>query len=358
MLKPSLLALLFLLSAPLAAQGYVDVLRDETYVYSPTGLAENADKFIHRLNADGSHEIIALPDSETTKFIGWPRPRVRLGRVWISNGKKMFSAPLDRSGKEWEPVKLPEGINHFRDFDIISDTDAIICGCLWEANDDNKTLPARYDMHFVLNHRTGIIKKTMEEIEPYVFAPETDFFAIYKQADSHLCWFDPYILIVGELTGKITIFSTDNGSVAALQVVPVEDIPKDAEQAVNNRRRIDWVGPLAGNEALLRCSKPIPLPKEEKKYTVSVDENGLEKAVPALLAQFRQEYYFCTMNLKTGKVRREGAEYRGFDASKSRAALFERDGKLLSVPEVLAGKTKVETEAPTPANEAAPPHGK
>ena len=193
-------------------------------------------------------------------------------------------------------------------------------------------------MHFVFNHRTGAIKKTIEEIEPYIFSSDFDLFALSKQTGSHLCWFDPYILIVGELTGKLTVFNTDNSSVAAHQVVPVEDIPKDPQQAVNNRRRIDWVGTLASGEALLRCSKPVPLPEDEKKYTVNVDENGLEKAVPALLGQFRQEYYFCTMNLKTGKVRHEGTEYRGFDASKSRATLFEKDGKLVSVPEVLAGK--------------------
>jgi len=354
--KPFLLAMLFSLSAPLLAQQYVDVLHDGIYVYNASGPA-GSDRLIYRLDADGSREKIAVSVPKTVGFIGRPRPRVRFGRIWISNGKKMFSAPLDQlqnrqapqeaplePGGEWEPVRLPEGINRFEDFDIISDTDAMICGCLWELSENDKTVPARYDMHFVFDHRTGAIKKTIEALEPYDVFPELDYYSLRKLSGSYLCRFGQYVLVVGAFTGKMTVFDTDKGRAAEHQVIPAEDIPEDPNLASNNGRAISWVGPLAGGDVLLCCRKLLPLPEGKMNYFARLGENGEETVAPSPFGQFRWEFCFRTMSLKTGKAKDEGAQYRGFDANDYQA-LFERDGELLSVRDITAGGARAGAHA-------------
>jgi hypothetical protein len=307
-------ALLFPHSA-LCAQQYVDVFPDRTYVCDVSA-SVGSGRTIYQLNADRSVERTAVPVPEKISFISGPRPRVRHDKIWISDGRKLYSRSLVPGPEEgWVPAKLPEGLEQFSDFEIISDGEAIICGATWDLPDGAQKRPLRLDLHFVFNHKTGAVKKTIEGLELADIFKESDdatYFHIIRLTKNYLCRLGQNVLIVGEHSGRVTVTDAKGGGARAVQVVPAEEMPGDPEEAVNNGRAIAWVAPLAGDGVLVCCRRrPAP--------------------------QGGSEYVFRTLDARTGKVALEGGDYRGFEA-RPHDALFELDGELRPVRGVAAGR--------------------
>jgi hypothetical protein len=308
----------------LQAQQIVDVFPESTFLYESFHI-EDTSRTIYRQDSDGKLRKISVPLSEKISLYGQPRPKIRNENIWVSNGERIAFLPLDApNDAAWTSIRLPKGIISFQEFEIISDDEAMLIGAYWDIADENGKVPIRQDTRFVFNYETGAVKRTLESFDLRLLdsADEnTAALTAMKLFSVYLCRFDPYVLVVGKFTGTVTVFDTDKGSVGEYQIVPIEDVPKDSYTAVNNGRAIAWVGPLAGDEALVCCRKLVPQP------------SGV----------LYEDHYFRTLNLKTGKVRLEGSSYRGFEAL-SHATLFERGGELLSARDVIGGGTVTATQ--------------
>jgi hypothetical protein len=337
---PFALALLFA-SPVLDAQQQVDVFPDRTHIYNDVAF-DGASRVIYQLTADGAVEPIDVPVPKNIDFIGRPRPKIRHGRIWISNGARLYSRPLGAGPEEhWEIMNLPEGLAYFHDFEIISDDESLICGADWRLDKDKKK-PLRSELHFVCNHNTGAIKRVVEEVDEATFfgpsgpSSRASVFYSLRLAMSYTCRLDRHMLIVGEHSGKVIVTDARGGRARAIQVVPAEEIPGDPEAAVNGGRAIDWASPL-GEDEVLMCCRHRPAPTDgspRREYAVrAIDPETGEEVIKDLGPW---EYVFRTLDLKTGKVTLEGKAYRGF-AAKPYNTLFGRGGELRSVRDIMAG---------------------
>jgi hypothetical protein len=363
-----LAAALFLLAPALRAQ-HVDVFPGHCFIWdSIDGGGENASAVIYRLDrldrpdrpdAGGALTRIDVPPPEDASWLWGPRPKVRNGRLWISNGEKILSRPLDAPGDEpWGAVLLPKGVANFQEFEIISDAEAMLIGALWDREDQAGR--ARLDMHFVFDLETGAVKKaiashapwTLEALERGGHGPLHAAMLWAKLFDFYVCRLDPYVLIVGRNTGSVVRYDIDGGRATEHQIVPPEGIPEDPNVAINNGSAISWVGPLAGGEALMLCRDRLePLPKGLTNYVVYLGDDGEEVQKPAPWGSFSQVNSFRTMDLASGRVRSEGARYKGFDAKPMRT-LLEWDGELLPALDAVA-RAAARTTMTTAADAAA-----
>jgi hypothetical protein len=326
-LKYFLTAVFFLFPFKLFAQQFVDVFPDKTYIQESYSWGDG----IYKINPDLSFEIISIPLSDKTSLDGKPRPKIRFDTFWISDGKKIYSKPLDAThDQEWEPVKLPDGIDKFNDFEIISDKEAMLCGVFWKTID---YIPLRYDMHFIYNYKTGLVTKTIESLDPKNIPivpkniPEdikskitSDIsFNLIKIFDVYLCRFDSKILIVGKYSGLVTVLDISNGKSHVFEIIPKDEMPSEPEKAVNNGKAIAWIGPLSGDDVLICCRMWVVPDKDPSR--------------PASM------YCFRTLNLKTGRIAFEGTEYRD-QMAESYLTLYEENGRLLPARNVIKERAK------------------
>jgi hypothetical protein len=317
------------------------------------------NKVIYQLNPDKSLEEILIQFPGGFDSTVNSRSKIRSEHIWISDNKQLFCQPLNAfSNQVWTSVRMPERLIYFLDFEIISDTEAMLCGASWEALDDAKSIPSRWDMHFVFNINTGVITTSIASITPTVIdlaANDDSFvFSLVKLMDSYTCRFDTKVLIVGKYSGKVTVYDTEKGSWREFQILTEEELPEDPKDAaINSGRAIAWIGPLEDEEEVLVCYRLMLVPSTDSSHLplnqqVTEDLSLESPAEKPLLVMPRRVYSFCTLNLKTGKVRYEGSHYRGQEA-KSHVTLFEENGQLLSVRDVIRNRTKLpETSKKTP----------
>jgi hypothetical protein len=331
-LKCAVLPALFVFASALSAQQRVDVVDGTVYLGRPHA------KEIYKIEPGSKLEEIRGLVPEKLGFLGKPRPRVRLGNIWISDGARLHRRPLDAApGREWETVRLPDGMDYFWDFEILSDEEALVCGAAWKSADDNESVPVGFALHFVCNYKTGAVKRTIEEMDPGLYGAggAKNGYERIRRRDSYISRLGTSALIVGRASGKVTVLDTGAGKAKAFQVVPPEDLPADPEISVNNGDAIPWVGPLADGVVLVCCRKLVKPQDAEGRRSVTVrvpdTETGLLPPADSGLAQVHS---FCTIDPKTGKVKHEGAVYRGFEAWGG-STLFEMDGELLCADDML-----------------------
>jgi hypothetical protein len=324
-------AALLAFASALSAQQRVDVVSGTVY------LNRTHTKEIYRIEPGSEMREVPGLVPEKLGFLNKPRPKVRLGCIWISNGERLYRRPLDAApGQGWETLRLPDGMDYFGDFEILSDEDALVCGAAWKSPEGDENAPIRFDLHFVFNYRTGAVKRTVEEIDPRLYragAGKNGYERI-KARESYLCRFGPNILIVGCASGKVTVLDADGRKGGEFQVVPAEDFPADPQVSVNGGDAIPWVGPLADGAALICCRRLVaPEDVGGRRFLVVriPDEDGLLPPEDSSLARV---YHFRTLDLKTGRVKPEGATYRGFEAWAG-STLFEMGGELLCADDML-----------------------
>jgi hypothetical protein len=343
--KYFLLVVLFFFSFNLFAQQFVDVFPDCIYIQEKT---DKMGEGIFKVNFDLSVERFMLTGSNLPKELdlgkmlaGGIRPKIRLENYWISDRYKLFRKPLKAEpDQEWESVKLPDEIERFLDFEIISDKEAILCGCEFNWPDELISLRAKLNtqdwlnlppvtsrlyIHLVFNYKTGAITTPIESYDPtsfpYALGDNRNFFAAMKIANTFMCRFDSRIVIIGNYSGFVTILDiNDNGKLRnsrKFRVVPEDELPSDPKEAVNNRSAISWVGPLLSGDDVLMCCRMWVVPKKKPSEPVSVQ-------------------CFRTLNLKTGKVTFENTVYRDRKAEEH-LTLFEESshGELLSAREYM-----------------------
>jgi hypothetical protein len=228
---------------------------------------------------------------------------------------------------------VPDEIAQFTDFEIISDKEAIICGCMFKKSSDT---------HFVFNYKTGNVTTTIESLDlksiPYELSDIRRSFAKMKIFDSYICRLDSKIIIVGRYSGFVTVLdiNPDNGKLRnsrKLVIVPEDEIPGDPQDALNNGEAIAWIAPLSGDDVLICCRMWV-VPDKDPLNPVSV-------------------YCFRTLNLKTGKVTFEGSSYRDRMAE-SHLTLYEENGELLSARDVINKHLKQIEQAKKPKPAPAP----
>jgi hypothetical protein len=96
-----------------------------------------------------------------------------------------------------------------------------------------------------------------------------------------------------------------------------------------------WVGPLADHEVLLLCRDRLAPPPEGKmNYVTYLNADGEEVRESAPWRHFSQVNSFRTMDLATGRVKLEGAHYKGFEAKPQRTT-FEKDGALRHAQDIM-----------------------
>jgi hypothetical protein len=337
-----LLPIALFLFAPVLPAQYVDVFPEHRFLWDDMDYnGDDTSKAIYRLDTEGALTKIDIPLPETMSLRGGPRPKIRNGKVWISNRKEILFRPLDAPSDEpWRAIFLPKGINDFREFEITSDAEAMLIGASWDRADENSRAPLRLDMHFVFDYETGAVKKTIASHDPRTLEMLERSYAPLLESklfDCYVCRFDPYILIVGRNMGNVIRYDIDKGKATEHQIIPPEDIPEDPNVAINNGSAISWVGPLAGQDVLLLCRDGlVPLPEGQMYYLIYTNADGEDVREPVPWGHFSRKNSFRTMDLATGKVKLEGAHYRGFDAKPQRT-LFERDGELIPVLDFIAG---------------------
>jgi hypothetical protein len=310
----------------LAAQFTVDISWEKTYIQSAT----LARKQVYQLNPDMSLEVIKVPLPENANLSALSPVKIRLGYFWVSSHKNIFRLPIDDPVEQsWEAIKMPEGIQYFSDFEIISDTEAILCGCKW---DWPELLPVRNDVHIIINYCTGALTKSIEHFDykdidlyPRESHMTSQHFWRLFEFNSYMFRIESKVIIVGRYSGKITVIDTDDGKIRKHKVLSDSEMPKLSDLIdihLRNNKNIElgqpafwpgdpicWVGPLEGDELII-CHTILGIPddKPAKPFTISS---------------------FKTLNLSTGKLTNEGTEYRGHAAGEM-DTLFEKNGQLLS----------------------------
>jgi hypothetical protein len=142
----------------------VDVFPNEIYIQERHDFQ---GKGIIKINPDLSVEHflppVLLKGFELKKLIAGIRPKIRLNHFWISDRHKIYRRPLDAEpGQEWELVKLPDSLLYFCDFEIISDREALLCGCVFKLDETN--IP-RLDMHIIFNYKDRTVTTTIESFD-------------------------------------------------------------------------------------------------------------------------------------------------------------------------------------------------
>jgi hypothetical protein len=351
-MKHLLIFAFYLFPIHLFAQLTVDVSQDTIYFRHAT----SAERLVYQFNPDASLEEIKVPFPENADLNALSSGvKIRFGSFWVSNSKKIFKKPMDIfSEQQWEAISLPEGLESFSDFDIISGTEAIICGCRWVwAEDYPVNVFARNDVHIIINFQTGAIAKSLEQYDP----GELSKYPIDSHFSTQHSWrlFDDFsyifslgtkAIIVGRQSGNITVFDAKDGKTRKHKVLSDAQLPRLSDlNDIHERNKknmemgqaffwtgfpIDWVGSLEGDVLLVhRTILGIPDDKPDRPFTA---------------------YSFMTLNLNTGNVADEGTMYGGHDAQSSDHALFEYNGQLLSTHDLIAEHEKArkskQTEEP------------
>ena len=313
----------------LSAQQAIDVFPDKTYI---TWFHDRTILELNPIDWSVKRHSNILPENTSTR--DKPRPKIRLDRVWMSDGKRIMSKPLESSDKgllerlggllvgEWEQIKLPENIAEFKDFEILSDKEALICGAMFTGPNPSST---RFDIHFIFNYQTGAITRVIESFDPEFIAkvaktprmPDEAFYTILQTIRSYTSRFNSMILIVGSFSGFVTILDVDTKRTRKIEIVPKKELPGDPEKVVNYLPVIPWVSPLPGYEVLFCCRFWAPQAEDPSKS--------------------ESIYVFRTLDLRTGKVTLHGHEYLDQKAAVG-VTLIEKDGQLAPVSEVTKHK--------------------
>jgi len=301
----------FLFASCLSAQYQfvtVDVLPDKKqFTYIGT-------KSVYQMEPDGLIKELSnlLPENAETLTV--PRHRVRFDRVWYSDGKEIFNRPLNAANDDkWESVKLPGGISKITDFEIISETEMIICGA-WFINGIS-------DIHFLFDYTTGKITKTFKsrdgsfDKEAKKAIDQNDkqmsranFYKLLKMTDSYSCMFDPYVLIV-EKTGNVIIYDTKTREARTVEIIPSKELPEEPEKLLRTfPTPISWVSPLSGGEVLMACRMDAAKADKPDEYVT--------------MRVFRK------LDLKSGKVTLHGTEYQG-ERDADKGPFIEVEGRLM-----------------------------
>jgi len=317
----NLLVYFFVSFCYLSAQQFVsvDVFPDKKYFAYPNS------KSVYQMDLDGFMKEYSKLIPESVKTTDVPRPKIRMDRVWYSDGAKIYNRPLDAKGNaKWESLALPKGIMHFSDFDIISENEAVICGAHFDNSDGKKEI---LDIHFVFDYSTGKIIKTLESFD-HAFVenvknlaktrtrmPTKMFFDSLLKTQSYICMFAPYLLIVPK-TGNVIIYDIGTRKERKIEIIPSKELPSDPEKVINGGESIPWVGPLGGEKVLLSCRMDAPKSDKPNEHTTI--------------------YVFRTLDLRTGQVKLHGTEYMG--QKDALDPYFEHSGKLISTKEFLKNK--------------------
>jgi hypothetical protein len=300
----------------ISGQQFVDVFHDKMYIWTGQGT-------IFQIDPDLYVKTFSVHLPKGVKSADKMRPKIRFDRLWVGNGEKIWSKPLEPStDNTWELMKLPGKpgeLTEFKDFEIISDKEAIICGAMWYATSlDSLSL----DIHFIFNYKTGAIIKTIESFDTTLLQEALKAgkmtsslsFNIRRIQNSYLCRFGINSLIVGKHSGFVTILDTGTGRTRKIEVVPEEELPSMSKGVKYILPAIAWVGPLSGDDVLICCRKWAPL-TDNPSESVSA-------------------FVFRTLDLKTGKVKLHGSEYREKQAEWQHT-LFEDNGELVSVSDFI-----------------------
>jgi hypothetical protein len=322
----------FAFSSCLLAQNQdlgVDVLSDNKY------FTFRGAKSIYQMDFDGSMKELSNLIPENARSIAMPRPKVRFGKIWYSDRKEIYSRPIDATEDEkWEPVKLPfkfpGNAVYFHDFEIISESEAILCGSTILRGTEGED----FGIHFVFDYTTGKVTKTLESFDTAFIDAVIGIsknkgslsnemsFNLAKMTASYSCMFHPYVLLVAR-TGAVIIYDIEKRKERKVEVIPANDLPRDPAKVVSAYGPIHWVSPLSGDEVLLCCRMDAPkADKTNESVTIWV---------------------FRTLDLKTGKVELHGTEYLG-EKDAFKGPFIEEKGKLISTKKFLHNKGFVITE--------------
>jgi hypothetical protein len=328
-------------STALFAQHFIDTFHDKTFFYE---YSEAGNQTIYQLSIDGSLERIRLPIPESTDLAGNPRPKNRFDNVWMSNRNSILFKPLTANiSDKWESIKLPDGLGSFFEFDVISESEILILGAIWQyldknGNNDGHPLydeasakPIRHDIHFIYDHQNGATTKVIEAFDPE--KPVYGFEHIIKRR-SFTSIFNSNLIIADLYSGFMTIMDIDTRKTKKYEVVSEKELPIGPDAMVNNGTAIAWVSPLAGNEVLI-CYRLFGIPPNKPNNPVII-------------------YAFKILNLDSGKLTPKTNFHRGHEAQ-SHLTLFEENGELVSVRDFIKERAFVpkpkQTEDPPQPND-------
>jgi len=346
-IQPCVCFAIFLTSATLYGQSYygykVEIIDENIHITPP----EKSE--IYRVNADSSIEKIKNP--VTDGGLQDP-PKVRFGYVWGMfraaeqiRPMRLQSRPLDAdSDIQWDSAILPEGLEYFTDFEILSEDEALICGAEWVNEAKCKSdVPIRYDYCFIFNYKTGKIKRSLEAFDPKMFKEAMNNFdefsspnpyTLQYMSESRAFRYGTNILIVGEHNGVIAIFDTLNNKYRKIVVVPKEEQPDTPFASVwGNGSAIPWLAPLQNGDLLI-CCRFSKNHDPQLEYDADSDSWVWNALRIENDARNNNSFWFRSMNIETGKVTFEGAYYREIKAE-SANIVFEVENEMITLGDVL-----------------------
>jgi WD40 repeat protein len=300
------------------------------YLYNATWKESNRS-IIYEMDSDCSVFAVSASLPKTIKIPASSRLKIRQNKFWVTDGKKIYNKSLDTNDEKWMPIKLPNGMTGLRDFEVISDTELIICCAEWPVgvppqiilNVEMFSVPSKKEYHFVINYISGSIKTVFysNDLSDYNRKDPSDsdhYFGLNlaeMKSSGYLCKLDSKILIIGSYSGKVSIWDVNNKKLSQREIIPKNELPGTPLTAVENGLAIAWAAPLGDSRVLFCCQV---WPADDGSYRVPT-------------------HCFRALNLNTGEVSFIGPEYKGIAADPG-ATYFERGDALLGVSESIAGK--------------------
>lgn len=159
-----------------------------------------------------------------------PRPRLRQGRTWISNGKKILVK--GQGPAMWMP--LPPEISAFEDFEILPDGNLILLGPQWggEIKDPGK-----------LAAIAVVVDAQAAKVLSVLFSapgqkPPTSFYEAAALGSVEAFWVEDLLVIYGRFSGHVYVYDSTLKRMKTHALLP-ETAWAKPERLVNRGRNLE-----------------------------------------------------------------------------------------------------------------------
>lgn len=208
-----------------------------------------------------------LIDTKTTKkldYSNFPRPKLRNGNIWYSDGKIIVKQPNQDNYSQQNTkiiIKFPKELKEFSEFDIINSENIILFGTLWQKEMGNKFKDDIENLDFcvIFNIESEKFEKTLIKLDKNSIKNFNDL--ITKTTIMSYYQY-PNIVFIEKFSGKSYIYDMTKKEINTTELLEHNELANGFD-SINNGPVIEWASPITTDNTLILAKIWMPGDKDK-----------------------------------------------------------------------------------------------
>lgn len=182
-------------------------------------------------------------------YYRYPRPKLRAGFIWTSNGSLITKVTLDKLSKA--TIVLPPEVASFSEFEILDEDNILLWGISWRKKNGDEMVHDPDELALCVNYSI-LNKRITKQIKMFDKSDINSFVNIIKKTEVTTLLQYPYCMFIEHYSGVVHIFNIIEKTIKSIDLLDEKNLP-EGNLSINSGQAIPWITPLENDEALALC---------------------------------------------------------------------------------------------------------